>query len=273
MTTTGSGPASPGQDPRYGSRGEQSYGDRTREEADRLRREAESAAEEASEGFREQADQARHGAEDLKDEVSRRASGLVDEAKARVRSTIEERKSGAAEDIADVAHALRTGAHDLDEHHKQFIARYVYQAADGLDRMADQLRHEDFGAFWDQVEGFARRQPGLVMGGAFVVGFALARFVKSSADRERRNGDWGRSGEGDPYGRYEKRGSSDRDRESWGRYGRADSPERQGGRPSSSGSGIAGTGLGASAGPVSPASANPGSAFEGDPTAGRPDRR
>jgi hypothetical protein len=36
------------------------------------------------------------------------------------------------------------------------------------------------------VEDFARRQPALFIGGSVAAGFALARFLKSSADRRER---------------------------------------------------------------------------------------
>jgi HSP20 family molecular chaperone IbpA len=57
------------------------------------------------------------------------------------------------------------------------------KAADGLERIAERVREQDFSALWYQVESFARRQPGLFLGGAFAAGFALARFVKSATER------------------------------------------------------------------------------------------
>lgn len=258
MTTPGSGPATPGQQTRHGAAGgaggERSFGDRAQDETERLRREAKSTAENAGEEMRDQAEHARHGAEELKHEAKQQASRLVEQAKAKVRSTVEEQRSNAAEEIEDVAHALRTGANDLEEHHKDYVARYVNQAADGLERMAEQLRHEEFGALWHHAESFARRQPVLFLGGFFAAGFALARLVKSSADRH--DGSSGRYGEHDSSARY---GAGDR-----GRYEERGSSTRS--------SGVAGTALGPTGGPIPPASATPGSASAGSTESVRPDR-
>lgn len=176
MATSGSGPGATGPDPRAGGPSAEQFG----------------APQEhgAGERFQQAGEEVRHGAEEaagkaegLKQEAKERAGRLLDEAKDRARSAIDQQKEGLAQDVGDFAHALRASASDLQEHNKGYVARYVEQAASGVEQIADTLHRQDLGDLVRQTEDFARRQPGLFIGGAVAAGFALARFLKSSADR------------------------------------------------------------------------------------------
>jgi hypothetical protein len=50
-------------------------------------------------------------------------------------------------------------------------------------RLADNIRQRGVVDMMDDVAVFARRRPALFIGGAFLVGLGIARFLKSSADR------------------------------------------------------------------------------------------
>jgi ElaB/YqjD/DUF883 family membrane-anchored ribosome-binding protein len=141
------------------------------------------AGEEARDEIRGAAERASGKAENLKEEAKQRASHLLDEAKDRARSAIDERKEGLAQDVGDFAHALRASASHLQEHQKGYVAQYVEQAASSVEQIADTLHRQNLGDFVRHTEDFARRQPGLFVGGAVAAGFALARFLKSSAER------------------------------------------------------------------------------------------
>ena len=58
------------------------------------------------------------------------------------------------------------------------------------------LRGKDFDRMVDDLEGFARRQPALFLGGAFMLGLLAARFLKSGNPRGYGSGDgsFGRDG-------------------------------------------------------------------------------
>ena len=60
---------------------------------------------------------------------------------------------------------------------------YVDMASDQLRRFADQIRQKGVADMMDDVHNFARRRPALFIGGAFLVGLGIARFLKSSAER------------------------------------------------------------------------------------------
>lgn len=57
-------------------------------------------------------------------------------------------------------------------------------AADRLDELSDSLRNQDLRGLLEQVEGFARRQPGLFLGGMVALGFALGRFAAAGQGAE-----------------------------------------------------------------------------------------
>ena len=57
-------------------------------------------------------------------------------------------------------------------------------ASDQLRRFADQIRQKGVTDMLDDVHNFARRRPALFIGGAFLIGIGIARFLKSSAERQ-----------------------------------------------------------------------------------------
>jgi len=182
MATSGSGPGTPGPDPQAGQPSPGS-GPLGTERKHGMGERSQQAGEEIRDEFRSEVDRARGKAESLTEEVKGRASHLLDEAKDRARSAIDERKEGLAQDVGDFAHALRASASDLEGHDKAYVAHYVQQAANSVEQIADTLHRQDLRDLMRHTEDFARRQPGLFIGGAVAAGFALARFLKSSAER------------------------------------------------------------------------------------------
>ncbi len=64
-----------------------------------------------------------------------------------------------------------------------WLAGILGRGADELDGLARSLKDRDLGDIVTSLDRFARRQPGLFMGAAVGLGFALTRLAKSSADR------------------------------------------------------------------------------------------
>jgi hypothetical protein len=54
------------------------------------------------------------------------------------------------------------------------------KAANRVERWADYVQNTDSREMANRVENFARREPGLFLGGAFALGLLGARFLKSS---------------------------------------------------------------------------------------------
>lgn len=146
-----------------------------------LATDAQAATSEARRSAEGLTDKAKAKAEELK----RHAGDMAEDTKAQVRSVASQQKDAAAERVAGFAQALRTAADDLRHHDQPFSAGYMRQAADGLERVSGTLRSQDVDDVMESVENFARRQPVAFLGGAVLTGFALARFMKSSAERRR----------------------------------------------------------------------------------------
>jgi hypothetical protein len=125
--------------------------------------------EEAKGAVREAAETARRQGSRLAAE----ASGIAGEA-------WRERREAAAGEIGSVAGALRQSAETLRSDEHGLTARYVSEAADGLQRLSEAVRGRDVRDLIGEVEDFARRQPAVFLGGAVAAGFVLSRFLKSS---------------------------------------------------------------------------------------------
>ena len=95
---------------------------------------------------------------------------------------LEERKGWMTDEMRSVADALHRSGDQLEAEGSQ-AGRYAHWAADAFDRVAEHLRQNDMKALLRETQAFARREPGLVIGGALALGFALTRFLKSSESK------------------------------------------------------------------------------------------
>ena len=64
-------------------------------------------------------------------------------------------------------------------------APYADQAANQVQRLAKYLHTHEVNQIVDEAEDWARRDPMLALGGAFVLGLLAARFLKSSGVQTR----------------------------------------------------------------------------------------
>lgn len=123
-------------------------------------------------------------ADNLLQHAKETTSNVVDQVQQQAGSSIDRRKDEAANEIQKVAGAVRQLGQGLGGEDQgplvQYAAQYGQKAADGLERLTNYLRQTDTRELVREVESFARRQPAIVMGGAFLLGLAGARFLKSS---------------------------------------------------------------------------------------------
>jgi len=110
------------------------------------------------------------------------ASDVLGGVKQRVTSRVDEQKNRAADGLGGIADVFRNASNEL-RNENETLASYVDMASDQMKRFADQIRQKGVADMLDDVHGFARRRPALFIGGAFLIGLGIARFLKASADR------------------------------------------------------------------------------------------
>jgi hypothetical protein len=124
--------------------------------------------------------------QDLLQQAKQTTNEVVNQVQQQASSQINRQKESAASELSTVVNAVRRFGETLNNEGDGPIARFAAQygdkAADSLDRVARYLREQDPKRLLNDVQNFGRRQPALLIGGAFLLGFAGARLIKSSMD-------------------------------------------------------------------------------------------
>jgi hypothetical protein len=114
------------------------------------------------------------------DALRQQASQFAEEVGHELERTGEGQKARGVDALRRVARAIDSAAAEL-ENQSPAVARSVHDAARKVDGISDNLSHRDIHELVDSAIQLARTQPALFIGGSVVVGFALARFLKSSS--------------------------------------------------------------------------------------------
>jgi hypothetical protein len=124
------------------------------------------------------------GEEDLLQHAKHAGGEIVSQVQQRAGSQLNRQKETAASQLSQVANAVRRIRENLSGEDIGPIARYAAdygdRAADGLERFSNYIRQQDPKQLLDDVQNFGRRRPALLLGGAFLLGFAGARLIKSA---------------------------------------------------------------------------------------------
>jgi hypothetical protein len=118
----------------------------------------------------------------LADQAQDLASNLTQTAKARATGLVEEQKAAAADQVEGVARLLDDVAGRVEQG-APAVAPLLREAASSVHRVSSSLRDRSVDDVLQQFGEFARRRPGALIGASLIGGFAIARFLKSSADR------------------------------------------------------------------------------------------
>lgn len=153
------------------------------------------------------------GAASVTDSVTETAKGLYDQAKdtagqaygtatEKAKSTIEEQKTNLATSLTSVADSIKQVGENLRGADDQigianFTAKYSDSLAQQIEQISDYFENQDLRQMARDLEGFARRNPAIFIGGAFALGIFAARFLKSSSTTQTSN----RGSRGSRYGR------------------------------------------------------------------------
>ncbi|MDQ6618306.1 MAG: hypothetical protein M3Z31_01165 [Pseudomonadota bacterium] len=173
-------------------------------------------------------------------------SNVASQAGSKVTTQLDGQRDKAAEGLGTVAQALRQTSDQLKQQNDgpgAAVHQYVASAADQMDRLSGYLRSTNVNEMVGNVGQFARRQPALFIGSAFLLGLLGARFLKSSGQASSGSGYGGsidRSHSLESYGAGQQYGTSG--------YGGSGGSQRYGttgsqqyGNPGSQESGSAGT--------------------------------
>jgi hypothetical protein len=108
---------------------------------------------------------------------------LSDQAAGKARDFLGQGIERSAEAIANVGRLVGDTAAGLDDRLGEDYGDYARSAAQTLENTANRLASKDPDELIDDTREFIRKSPGIALAGAAIVGFALARLVKSGLSR------------------------------------------------------------------------------------------
>ena len=110
----------------------------------------------------------REGREQLSSQAGERARGLVTQGLDRT-----------SEALANVSKMIGDTAAGIDERLGQEYGDYARRAAGSIEGVANQIASKDPDELIEDTRNFVRNSPGVALAGAAVVGFVLARLLKT----------------------------------------------------------------------------------------------
>lgn len=90
-----------------------------------------------------------------------------------------------SEALANVSKMIGDTAAGIDERLGEEYGNYARKAATSIEDVANRLATKDADELIDDTRDFVRKSPGVALAGAAIVGFALARLVKTGLDNDR----------------------------------------------------------------------------------------
>lgn len=121
-------------------------------------------------------EQVAQGAQQVQQSASQAARTATQQAE----SFADTRKNQAAQSLKSVAGTLRKSGQELDTSGETTAGTVIDKLAGGTDSVATYLQNESVTQMVGDVENFARSNTWAFLGGAFVLGLAAARFLKSA---------------------------------------------------------------------------------------------
>lgn len=107
--------------------------------------------------------------------ASEAASGVGDH----LRQIMDQQVETGASMVGSLANSLHSAAGELEQQNPQ-VGKFARIAADGLDRVAEQLKGQNTEDLLRTAREFTQRQPALVFGAAALAGFFALRLFKTA---------------------------------------------------------------------------------------------
>ncbi len=129
-------------------------------------------------------DQVKEQVKDLAQQAKEGTADLAQQAKGQVNDLVAQGREQTAQRLQSLASALSDVAGRLEREDTSGFGSLARRAGEQADRAARYIKDKDLGDLVHDVEGFARRHPDVFLGGSLVAGVLVARFLKSSAERQ-----------------------------------------------------------------------------------------
>ena len=120
----------------------------------------------------------RNAGRTLRGEASRLGSQAAD----RARGFAGENKDRATGALDELSRMMQSAAGDVDAKLGEQYGKYARSAAEGVQSFADTLRSKEVDDLLDDAQAFVKKSPAIAIGTAAMVGFVLARLIKSGVD-------------------------------------------------------------------------------------------
>lgn len=128
------------------------------------------------------------GAAGLSDKLRSGGEKLADKAGTKARGLVSQGLERTSEALANVSRMVGDTVPGIEERLGAEYGDYARRAAGAIDTVASSLAEKDPDELIDDTRNFVRNSPGIALAGAAVVGFVLARLIKSglppSRDRD-----------------------------------------------------------------------------------------
>lgn len=157
--------------------------ERAKAEGEQIRQRAGQAGEQVRRTAAEAGEQVRRRTRETAELVRGQAAEQAAAMKHRAVEQIDSQKNGLACRICDVSGALKRAAEDLDQHEDHQLAAQARRIAEGIEGVGSHLRDSQVTDLLEDAENFVRRHPTLTLGGLFVAGLTVARFLKARPPR------------------------------------------------------------------------------------------
>lgn len=121
----------------------------------------------------------------LVDKVKSSGSKLADQAAGKTRGLVGQGLERSSEALASVSKLVGDTAAGLDERLGTEYGDYARKAAGAIEGAANSLASKTPDELIDDTRDFVKKSPGIALAGAAVVGFVLARLVKTGLDSDK----------------------------------------------------------------------------------------
>ena len=127
---------------------------------------------------------ATRGNADLRQRLRDRGEKLSTEATDRARGLLGQGLERSAEALSNVSKLVGDTADGLDERLGEEYGDYARRAASAIESTANNIASKNPDEIIEDTRNFVRNSPGLAVAGAAIVGFVVARLIKSGLNRD-----------------------------------------------------------------------------------------